>query len=270
MASTVRTLTRPRTRGLSAMALAMLCAMVPAQTAHARSAGVARPAIQAVELEHTALGHLSVVLNRDAGRLQLLTPGAQGRPSTRLPQSVMATIESAHLYGGRTLVVIGGTGHIAVREVLVFDTLASRPVDRFIAMSPVVSPDGRFLAYARFFPEHFVEGIEFQYRLYDLDRPREQNQPAVALGVTGAEPIPPPDDADDTGDELVTADIGMPLLPDLGPTGCPATTCFWTWRRTPIRSCRTSCGPRTRTGWPSSTAHRATGAAWSWCGPTLR
>ncbi|WP_374674916.1 hypothetical protein [Ideonella sp.] len=221
MVLTTGTHARVRTLPRWALAVAAVCAVLAPHTPHASTSGQARPRIQAVELEHTRLGPLRVVLNRDAGRLQLLTPGAQGRAPRRLPQSVMATIESAHLYGGRTLVVLGGTGHVALREVLVFDVLASRPVDRFIAMSPVVSPDGRFLAYARFFPEHFVEGIEFQYRLYDLDRPREQNQPAVALGVTGAEPIPPPDDADDTGDELGTADIGMPLLPDLGPDGLP-------------------------------------------------
>lgn len=217
------TWTHARLRALPrwAVTLAALGTVLAPQTPHASTSGQARPSIQAVDLEHTALGSLRVVLDGDARRLQLVTPGAPGGPPTRLPQSVTATIESVHLYGGRTLVVIGGTGQVILREVLLFDVLTSRPVDRFIAMNPAVSPDGRFLAYARFFPEHFVEGIEFQYRLYDLERPREQNQPATALGVTGAEPIPPPDDANDTGDELVAADIGMPLLTDLGPDGLP-------------------------------------------------
>lgn len=219
MVLTTWTHTRLRALPRWAVTLAALGTVLAPQTPHASTSGQARPSIQAVDLEHTALGSLRVVLDGDARRLQLVTPGAPGGPPTRLPQSVMATIESVHLYGGRTLVVIGGTGQAILREVLVFDVLTSRPVDRFIAMNPAVSPDGRFLAYARFFHEHFVEGIEFQYRLYDLDRPREQNQPAAALGVAGAEPMPPPDDADDTGD--VFADIGIPLLPDLGPDGLP-------------------------------------------------
>ncbi|WP_374562883.1 hypothetical protein [Ideonella sp.] len=61
-------------------------------------------------------------------------------------------------------------------EVMVVDWKSGEVVDRFWCYAPSLSPDHSSIAFVRFYPTHFVNSPESQYRVYRLDRTPAQNR----------------------------------------------------------------------------------------------
>lgn len=62
-------------------------------------------------------------------------------------------------------------------ELAVLDLPAGALEDRFLAYEPGVSPDGHFVAFIKFYPSHFIEGVDDHYMLYDLALTASENRP---------------------------------------------------------------------------------------------
>ncbi|MGH9644153.1 MAG: hypothetical protein ACRD3Q_17245 [Terriglobales bacterium] len=93
----------------------------------------------------------------------------------------------------------------------VLDLLAYRVVDTVWCYEPTISPDGRYIAFIKFFPTHFVYDVDDHYMLYDTRLSPMQNRPPgtssaageLFLAINAGTPVYPPGignkDGDNTG-----------------------------------------------------------------------
>jgi hypothetical protein len=84
---------------------------------------------------------------------------------------------------GHTKAVVIGMVNGDVSKVVVIDLENGKIGDQFLAYWPALSPDGRYVAFAKFYPPHFVEGPSDEYLLYDLDADAAKNR----VGGTGVD-----------------------------------------------------------------------------------
>jgi hypothetical protein len=93
-------------------------------------------------------------------------------------------------------------GHVnaSVSAVMVLDLKSGSVSDYFMASDPAMSPDSHFLAFVRFYPPHSVDGVEDQYRLYDLSKTASENRPLLTGKAS--------DDTDNVGQPVYPADTG--------------------------------------------------------------
>ena len=77
---------------------------------------------------------------------------------------------------GDKLIVMGDLGAGGAAEVSLIDLQTQRLYDRFWAIRPSPSPDGRFIAFVRFYPLSGVSGHESQYRVYRLGSSPAENR----------------------------------------------------------------------------------------------
>jgi hypothetical protein len=99
--------------------------------------------------------------------------------------------------------VMGG----GASEVASFDLATGRVVDVFLGYGLAVSPDGRRLAFQRFYPAHFARGTESQYRLYDVLASPAANRPSYKKGA------PPQPTAQRLAEMDKTDPVGMAVYP---------------------------------------------------------
>jgi hypothetical protein len=76
---------------------------------------------------------------------------------------------------GKATVIVRTTG--SSYQAIIVDMLGARTVDLFDCLLPSVSPDGRYIAFVKFFPSHFVTDAEWHYMMYDLKKTPAQNRP---------------------------------------------------------------------------------------------
>jgi hypothetical protein len=98
-------------------------------------------------------------------------PGGQ----VDLPAEVVQVNEIRATPGGKGIVV--GMVNGSVYEVVILSIHPLEIVDSFLAYSPTVSPDARFIAFIKFYPAHFVDGADDRYLLYDVARSAADNRP---------------------------------------------------------------------------------------------
>lgn len=133
----------------------------------------------------------------------LISVVSQGGPERRvsLPPEIaqVHSILRSSAYADKVIVTGWMNSALAV-GVVVLDLRQLAVVDYFWAYHPTPSPNGRYLAFVKFFPSHFVEGPEDQYRLYDLALSPQKNRdsPAPMPGDPGPDP---------------KVDVGLPLYP---------------------------------------------------------
>jgi hypothetical protein len=147
------------------------------------SAIAATPAADARFADATV--QAQVVRKDDQLSLNLQT--AAGQRSVKLSDAV-DRVQAIHRFGDR-LVVLGRLGEGGATEVCIVEVSNGRIADRFWAYDPAVSPDGSMVAFVRFYPRHFSDGVESQYRLYrvgsssDADQaPADKNHARVDAG----------------------------------------------------------------------------------------
>lgn len=149
--------------------------------------------------------------NADGVRLKLIPNPKQLSleitPITRPNYTVMLPVEMVQVNLIRTVqarrVAVIGMINGSVFEVVVIDLPLAKITDRVFCMAASISPDGHFLAFVKFFPPHFVDGVEAHYMLYDFTKSAQQNRPLKAklsdpatVGVT----IYPPNIRNSEGD----------------------------------------------------------------------
>lgn len=100
----------------------------------------------------------------------------KGRSATTvtLPAEVAQVNEIRKISEGRAVVL--GMANGAVSEAIILDIEAGTISDHFLAYSPSLSPDGRYIAFVKFYPSHFVEGTTDQYLLYNVTQNAAMNR----------------------------------------------------------------------------------------------
>jgi hypothetical protein len=91
-----------------------------------------------------------------------------------LPSEIVQVNEIRAVQKNKAVVV--GMVNGSVFEVAILDTRSITIADSFLAYAPSVSPDGRFIAFVKFYPAHFVDGTDDHYLLYDLSRSARENR----------------------------------------------------------------------------------------------
>lgn len=130
---------------------------------------------------------LRVVPVADGRDARVVAKSAAGTSRTFELSRLASQVEKLWVVDGR-LVVVSATSGAGPMEVAIFDIESGRAIDAFLGYSPVPSPDGRRVAFERFYPAHFAEGVESQYRLFDVLASPAANRPSYRKGA--AAPVP--------------------------------------------------------------------------------
>lgn len=144
--------------------------------------------------------------------------GKQGRPrlSIQHPGAATKTIDLPWDLGDvhsisdgvrNKIVIIGEGSDEVVPGVSIMDRTSDRLVDNFIAYSPTLSPDGRYIAYIKVYPPVSVSGVRDIVMIYDLDKSASANRSSgVSTGdiwAAGAAVYPP-------GCTATSDNVGLP------------------------------------------------------------
>jgi hypothetical protein len=125
--------------------------------------------------------------------------------------SEIASVSSISIHAGR-IVVLGAMNSADATAVIIYDTDARATIDEFWAYNATISPDGKWLIFLKFFPSHFVDSPEYQYRIYSLDLTPAQNRHAdsVQSGSTATS------SKVDVGTPIWPASISEAMRPNIG------------------------------------------------------
>jgi hypothetical protein len=93
----------------------------------------------------------------------------------KLPPEVF-DVQEIERYQDR-IIVIGDIG-ASVSRVMIISGATGAATDSFDAFNPAVSPDGRFIAFVKFYPPHSATGTEDHHMLYDMTKSGVANRPA--------------------------------------------------------------------------------------------
>ena len=114
---------------------------------------------------------------------------------------------------GDKLVVMGHMGVGAgATEVNIVDLQARRLLDTFLTYQPAVSPDGKLIAFIRFYPLHFLPGPESQYRVYRVASSAANDR--IEFASVPAE----------NGGASTLMDVGFSAYPNYGGNAAPDNT----------------------------------------------
>jgi len=117
----------------------------------------------------------TLIVGKDHDSLAIESAGANvGRVD--LPVEMAQVDEIRRAVSGK--LVVRGMVNGAGSEIAVVDVASAKLLDRFVCYLPSISPDGRYIAFIKFYPAHFTEGADDHYMLYDLARSAEGNRPA--------------------------------------------------------------------------------------------
>lgn len=101
-----------------------------------------------------------------------------GRSSTpllvTLPHLIAQLSEVRPVYRNR--IAVTGLADSAVSVVAIIDQKKGNVIDTFWCYKPAISPDGRWIAFQKFFPPHFAEVIDTDFRVYDLSLDAKGNR----------------------------------------------------------------------------------------------
>jgi hypothetical protein len=105
---------------------------------------------------------------------------SQPKGRVELPSEIVQVNEIRWTQSGKAIVI--GMVNGSVFEIVVLNTHPISIADSFLAYAPTVSPDGRFIAFVKFYSAHFVERTDDHYLLYDVSRSaRENRAPSVSV-----------------------------------------------------------------------------------------
>ena len=140
---------------------------------------------------------ISLRLNFDQSKLRVIVQKkGESQHEISLPDE-MAQVDDIERAPANRAVVLGwATG--SVNAIAILDLKNSRVNDFFLGYMPMLSPDGRYVVFVKFFPPHGYDdktGPEDHYMLYDVTLAASQNRPsriaASNLYVAGTTVYPP-------------------------------------------------------------------------------
>lgn len=106
------------------------------------------------------------------------------KPATAvpLPGNMMQVNDITRAQPNKVVVIGMVNGDVWSVAVISLDALSVS--DNFLCYEPAISPDGRYIAFIKFFPPHGAEDVEDHYMLYDLSKDASRNRP---VGVSSTD-----------------------------------------------------------------------------------
>ncbi len=95
----------------------------------------------------------------------------------------MAQVDKVSRVMKNKLAIIGRVSS-SFWEIAVICLSSGKLCDSFDALLPFISPDGRYLAFIKPYPLHFVRGVEDHFMIYDFSKSASENRPRQAPGST--------------------------------------------------------------------------------------
>ncbi len=118
----------------------------------------------------------------------------RGNPVTKsYPLPIDMAQASQVIFSPSNKVTVIGMYSGDISEVAIFNLTTMTVTDHFLCYSPAPSPNGRYIAFTRFYPPH-AEDAEDQYMVYDSEISSSRNRPYASA----------PDDR---------TDVGLPVFP---------------------------------------------------------
>lgn len=131
----------------------------------------------------------TVRLRKERTSLRLTVDrGAKAIGSVIVSRDMIVQVDTIDFVADDKVVLLGAVSG-DVDAIVVVRLSPVTIIDRFLCYSPALSPTKRFLAFIKFFPPHFVQGVSDVYLVYDFQKSPVQNRPANV----------PPDDAKNVG-----------------------------------------------------------------------
>ena len=136
------------------------------------------------------------------GGLYIESQWGKDKSRTKLPVEVGQVDWISRGANNRLVIkaMVNGSGS----EVVIIDS-QGRILDKLLCYLPSLSPDGRYIAFIKFYPTHFAEGPTDKYMLYEISKsPGENRQSEVPLldWVSVGKTIFPPREGHIPGDNL--------------------------------------------------------------------
>ena len=120
------------------------------------------------------IDNASISLGRN-GKSHVLRIVESGKTTlANLPEEMLQVDEIRSLPGQRILV--RGMVNASTSEIVLVDKTTNRIIDQFLCYLPTISPTNDSIAFVKFYPAHFVEGVTDVYMLYDLSRSPRENR----------------------------------------------------------------------------------------------
>jgi hypothetical protein len=134
---------------------------------------------------HSAQADISVAPGSGISTLLFLNRPHKPRVTIILP-AVEGDIQSLQAAQGGNLVILADLGG-GVMDLVILDIATAAIRDEFFCYDPVLSPNGRFIAFTQFFPLHGAdaEGTNNFEALYDVTMSPAMNDDAPTLGAFG-------------------------------------------------------------------------------------
>lgn len=107
----------------------------------------------------------------------LISTRATGKETkVDLPEEMVQVNEIRGVVNSKLAVsgMVNGSGS----EVAIVDLAQAKITDKFLCYNPSIAPDGRFIAFVKFYPAHFSEGTEDHYMVYDISKSPRENRPS--------------------------------------------------------------------------------------------
>jgi hypothetical protein len=133
----------------------------------------------------------SLVVGKSTDSLRIQKKGKT--QTIQLPEE-LAEVDEVRAVADDQLAVRGmvnGSGS----EVVLVSFQSAKVRDKFLCYRPAISPDGKYIAFVKFYPAHFVDGTSDHYMLYALDQSPTDNRPkGVPVGdnIDVGNPVYPP------------------------------------------------------------------------------
>jgi len=122
----------------------------------------------------------TLVIAPEHHSLRILNRATKRQILFNLPFEMAQVDEIRRGFGGKLIVrgMVNGSGS----EIVLVDPRSNKLVDKFLCYLPSPSPDGRYIAFIKFYPMHFAGNTEDHYMLYDLSKGSKENRPSGFVG----------------------------------------------------------------------------------------
>jgi hypothetical protein len=140
--------------------------------------------------------HVDLALSENRRFLSIKPLPAGVAQRVQLPEEMAQVDEIRRDIHGRIIVrgMVTGSGS----EIVIVEPTSRELQDKFFCYLPAVSPDGHFITFIKFYPDHFSGNVEDHYMLYDLTKRASENRP------TGL----PPGDSFNVGTPIYPIGVG--------------------------------------------------------------
>lgn len=166
--------------GLAGVVLAMICTLLAQEASERVNLTGALVTFDPAHQRPITYADKSLEVTLKVGRPDslLIRDLATGSARTlNLPEE-MAQVDMIRRAVDGKIVALGMTGG-STAEVAIVSLSAAKVVDKFLCAMPSLSPDGRYIAFLKLRPTHYIPDVnpEDHYMLYDVDRSAAENRP---------------------------------------------------------------------------------------------